>query len=99
MAGNSRGACGRGAPGGAPWNVRSWRACAGMQWPPEQAHAMVVFHRRQRRPLMVINSARECILWRNGGLKMVTIDRYLVTIRPDKRHGTCVVLIWSLLDQ
>ena len=38
-------------------------------------------------------------LGRNGGLKMVTIDRYLVTIRPDKRQGTCVVLIWSLLDQ
>lgn len=60
---------------------------------------MVVFHHRQRRPLMVPNSVRECISWRNGGLKMVTIDRYMVTIRPDKRQGTCVVLIWSLLDQ
>lgn len=60
---------------------------------------MVVVRPCHRRPLMVITSVRECISWRNGGLKMVTIDRYLVTIRPDKRHGTCVVLIWSLLDQ
>ena len=60
---------------------------------------MVVLRPRQRRPLMVINSVRECISWRNGGLKLVTIDRYMVTIRPDKCHGACVVLIWSLLDQ
>lgn len=60
---------------------------------------MVVFHHRQRRPLMVILRLWMHISWRNGGLKMVTIDRYMVTIRPDKRQGACVVLIWSLLDQ
>ena len=65
----------------------------------EQAHAMVVLRPRQRRPLMVILRLWMHISWRNGGLKLVTIDRYLVTIRPDKRHGTCVVLISSLLDE
>lgn len=66
---------------------------------------MVVLRHRQRRPSMVILRLWIIIFqllrvsWRNGGLKMVTIDRYMVTIRPDKRHGTCVVLIWSLLDQ
>ena len=60
---------------------------------------MVVFHHRQRRLLMVILRLWMHISWRNGGLKMVTIDRYLVTIRPDKRQGTYVVLIWSSLDQ
>jgi hypothetical protein len=60
---------------------------------------MVVFHHCQRRPLMTILRLWMRISWRNGGLKLVTIDRYMVTIRPDKRHGTCVVLIWSSLDQ
>jgi hypothetical protein len=69
------------------------------QLPYEHTHAMVVFHHCQRRPLMVILLLWMHISWRNGGLKMVTIDRYMVTIRPDKRQGTCVVLIWSLLDQ
>ena len=60
---------------------------------------MVVLRPRQRRPLMVTDSVDKCISWRNGGLKMVIIDRYLVTIRPDKRQGACVVLIWPLLGQ
>jgi hypothetical protein len=43
---------------------------------------MGLFHHRQRRPLMVILRLWMHISWRNGGLKMVTIDRYLVIIRP-----------------